>query len=361
MNRPLANVLQASGANLVQTDDLPRAADFGNPQAEYRAAASAAAICDMSHRALIELTGADRAGWLNNLVTNAVRDLQPGDGIYAFALNIKGRILFDLNVIVHRDTIWLDIDRSLIDKAMTHLDRYIISEDVTLTDRSNDFTRIGLIGPGAVDIADGLGATHAPAMASLGSTTVPLQGRPRTTVRHDFAGVFGLELYVESADAEICWNRLIEIGAPVELTPIGDSAIDVLRIEAGIPVYGRDIDEDVLPAETGQTDRAVSYVKGCYLGQEIVERMRSREALARMLVGLQFDSDDEVTPGTELVANENPVGHVTSTCHSHALNTTIGLGYLKTTHAEPGTNVSISGAPATEARVISLPCRNDRA
>ncbi|MBI4579376.1 MAG: hypothetical protein HY718_06710, partial [Planctomycetes bacterium] len=239
---PLDEVIAAVGGRVLDVNGVPLAADFGDPRAEYDTAAGAAAICDRRDRGLIEIAGKDRAAWLHNLVTNAVKTLQPGEGNYAFAINAKGRILFDGNILVRPDVIWLDIDRRLVAKAMAHMERYHVVEDVTLTDRSSEFCRVGLLGPRAAEIAGALGATHAGRLPEVGTAQVVLEDRPRLAVRTDFAGVFGLELFVESADAAACWRRLLELGGP-GLRPVGRSALEVLRIEAGIPVYDQDIDE----------------------------------------------------------------------------------------------------------------------
>ncbi len=355
---PLDGATQAAGARFDDVVGVSMAVDYGDAAGEYAAARSGAGLYDARDRGVIEIRGGDRAAWLNNLATNAVKNLRTGDGAYSFAINVKGRILFDLNVLALMDAFWLDIDRRLIDKALAHFDRYTITEDVQWRDRSGEYVRIALSGPTALRIVEALGAPHAKAMPALGSTPVYLAtraagaGAPDSLlVRHDFAGVFGVELYVEAEQAVACWNRLLEIGRPVGLRPVGWSAINTLRIEAGIPWYGRDIDEEVVPAETGQAGRAVSHVKGCYLGQEIVERMRSRGVVANNLVALRF-AGAGVGPRTVLKAGEAELGRVTSVCHSPMLGAWIGLGYVRSSHAIPGTQLKTAGDPPIEAEVI---------
>jgi folate-binding protein YgfZ len=373
--------------------------------AEYAAAASGTALFDDSSRGLIQVTGKDRAAWLHNLVSNSVKTLEPRQGCYAFALNVKGRILFDLNILALADALWLDIDRRLVAKAMAHLDRYIIAEDVKLADRSEDYRRFLLLGPQAVQVADALGATQIADAAQLSHSTATLVGKSRVIVRHDLgggagvppadstshgleahatghgleahstahgletrgtaggqdarppAGLFRAELYVEAADADACWKRLLEIGAPVGLRPVSEGCVETLRIEAGIPASVQDIDEEVLPAETMQLERAVNFRKGCYLGQEVVERMRSHNVLARRLVGLRLDG--AVTLPAVLRSGEVEVGRVTSACESPAAGGWIGLGYVKTSHAAEGASLTADGGVA--ATVSSLPFRVARA
>ncbi|NLX20995.1 MAG: aminomethyl transferase family protein [Phycisphaerae bacterium] len=350
----LDQTLAAAGARLTDEEGITLAADYGDPAGEYAAALSGAGLYAAQERGLIEVTGPDRAGWLSNLVTNAVQHLEAGQGTYTFAVNVQGRILFDANVLALPDAIWLDVDRRLVDKAIGHLERHLIMERVTLRESSDAFTRVALLGPRVFDIAEALGATHARAMAALGATVVPLRGQHRLLVRHDeLAGVPGLELYVEPEAAVACWRRLLDIGAPVGLRPVGRTAVQSLRIEAGIPVCGEDLDDTVLPAETGQIKRAVSYSKGCYLGQEVVERMRSHgNVAARRLVGLRFASDPGGLPrNTPLFCDGKECGRLTSRCYSFGLAKYIGLGFVRSAQAAPGTIVTVGTQEAVTAEI----------
>lgn len=353
-----AELMHTAGAQWEAVRDLRMPQYFGDFDAEYAAASAGAGLYPAVDRGLIEVRGKDRAAWLHNLTTNTVKTLQPGDGNYTFAINVKGRILMDFNVLVLGDALWLDIDRRLIAKAMGHFDRYTIMEDAQCRDRSADYARLALVGPRAFEIADALGVSNARVMPALASVPVPLAGKHRLGVRHDFAGVFGMELYVETADAAACWNRLLEIGRPVGLRPVGWTAVDTLRIEAGIPVYGPDIDEEILPAETGQIERGISYVKGCYLGQEVVERMRSRGALARKLMGVRFAPVAGVQPllaPGPLQAGGMEAGRLTSARRSRAMDAWIGLAYVRSAQAKPGSRVTLQAEPQVDGEVVALP------
>jgi len=333
--------------------------DYGDVAGEYAAAASGAGLHAARDRGLIELTGDDRVSWLNNLVTNVVRTLTPGEGNYAFALDRAGRILFDLDLLVRPDSLRLNLDRRLLPKAVEHLNRYLISERVKISDRTEESECLALVGPQAKAITDALGARHAAAMPALASTLVPLVGKYRPLVRHDFAGVFGVEFWVESADAPACWRQLMELGGEVGLRPVGRTAIQALRIEAGIPRCPDDIDESVLPAETMQLDRAVSFTKGCYLGQEVIERMRSRGAKPKSrLVGLRLaGAPGEVPSGVALQLEGETVGRLTSAAYSPRLKATVGLGYIKSSHAAVGNKVLAASQPPAEAEIVDLPMR----
>lgn len=353
---PLNDAIAAAGGRVLDVAGVPMAMDYGEPRAEYAAALNAVALFDARDRGLIEVTGNDRAAWLHNLVTNAVKTLRPGDGNYAFASNVQGRILFDCNILVLADRIWMDVDRRYVVEAMAHLDRYIITEDVQLADRSDAFCRMVLLGPQVAGMAKALGASHAAALPSVAWSQVKLGDSHRFMFRNDARGTFALELCVERHAAADCWERLMDLGRPT-MRPIGWTAMEVLRIEAGIPAYGADIDEDVLPAETQQIERAISYVKGCYLGQEVVERMRSRGSLARRLVGLELGGNAGAPLGAQLAVDGAGVGRLTSLCESYATGGTIGLGYVKTAHAAAGTVLQVEASPRVEATVRELPFR----
>ena len=283
------------------------------------------------------MTWSDRATWLNNLVTNVIRTLEPGQGNYAFALNVKGRILFDLNMLVLADAIWLDVDERWRAKALEHLQRYIIMEDVQLADRSDAFVRVELIGPSAAEIIDALGWAGAAGAAPLASAPVTLVQRNRPAVRDDLGTVPRFDLWIEREELDACVARLLEIGRPAGLMQVGDAAVETVRIEQGVPAPAQDLDEEVLPAETGQIARAVCYTKGCYLGQEVVERMRSRNVVAQKLVHLALPGPFEV-PIT-LKKGDLSAGRVTSACRSPACSAWLGLGYVKAMYATPGTEL----------------------
>ncbi len=337
-----------------------------NFQTQYRDCLTAGGFLFPADRGLIEVTGGDRAAWLHNLVTNAVKTLSPGEGNYAFATNVKGRTLFDLNVLVLEDRLWLDIDRRWIGKALTHLDRYHITEDVALTDLSGNSFRVLIIGPSADVLARTAGASHMAAMAWLQHTSLDLEGRQARAVRRDLGGLPAVEIIWCGAmepTASLLRKRAVEAGL-VELDP---TALDVIRIENGMPASLEDIDEEIIPPETGQVERGISYQKGCYLGQEVIERMRARGVLARRLVGVQFEGDQPVAPGTPLFEQavpathdaepsaglqaDRPIGTTRSGCFSFALGAPLSLAYVKSASARPGTRLFAKPV----ARVASEP------
>ncbi len=346
------------GARTIPDDTNQRVACYKDLLSEYEALSGGPAVVDRSYRGLLEVSGADRATWLHNLTTNEVKNLQRGEGNHAFAVTLKGRILFDLNVLVREEVIWVDLDRRYLDRAKAHFDKYTITEDVKVIDRSEEFGRFGLVGCETVRLLEELGAPQARAMASLGTAGITWRGLELSLVRHDFCGPFGVELFVPDDKAVEFWQELVDPSRTLPAIPAGDDAVQVHRIEAGLLWPGHEVCDDVLPAETGLLERAVSFQKGCYLGQEVVERMRSRGALARRLCGLRIKGDSVPPEDAALLGKDGkPVGRLTSVCRSIALSGVIGMGYVKTESGQDGASLRVrwGDGQAVEAVIAPLP------
>lgn len=324
---------------------------------DYQQLRDGIGLVERIDRGLLEARGRDRLTWLHSFVTNAVKHLGRGEGTYAFALNGQGRILFDVNIIVEADFVWLDIARQFLDVARKHLNKYVITEDVTILDRSEEFAHFGMVGGRAAEFFAGLGVSQFSAMASLGSATVTWNDTPLRIVRNDFCGPIGGSVFVSAAQGDAFRAFATDPTAVVRAVPVGDDAVQVHRIEAGIPWPGREITDEYLPAETRQLERAVSYTKGCYLGQEVVERMRSRKVVARQLVGLTIDSPSPPPSGSALFDGDGKgVGMLTSACRSIALDRVIALGYAKSSAVAGGTTLVVQAdAEPQPARVVELP------
>ncbi len=318
---------------------------FGDVDQAYTALKDGVALVDRSYRSMLEITGDDRVNWLHNLITNQVKTLGQGEGHYAFALNLKGRILFDLCLFVKPNAIWLDIDRRFFSLAQTHFQKYIITEDVALSVSSDTHVRFSLVGPRTTDIFVALGATHVANLPMYNSTDIELGKVVCTAFRTDFCGVFAVDLNVPAEKAKDVWNFLGGLTTPCGVVLVGDDAVQRLRIEAGIPWPGYEITQQYLPAETGQFEQAVAINKGCYLGQEVVERMRSRGALARRLVALNIESTESPPLGADVVVDADAdgatIGHLTSVCRSSSLGQTLALGYVKSTLASASAEIKV--------------------
>ncbi len=348
------------GARSSSGTAVPAIADYGSVETEYASLEKGPAIACRPDRALLEVTGGDRASWLHNLTTNQVNPLGQGEGNYTFVLSVQGRILLDQNLLVLADRIWLDMDRRYLDDAKSHFEKYTIVEDVTLTDRSDEFVRLSLVGSGVKEWMVKLDLPQVANLPLLGHCEVSMCGHSFRVVRTDYCGPFALEILVAADSVGEVWNQLTDSSSGLAFTPVGESAVEVRRIEAGIPRSGREITDAYLPAETGQLERAVSFNKGCYLGQEVVERMRSRRVVAKQLYGVMLQGDDVPQDGANVLTVENaPIGQLTSVCRSIGLGSKVALGYIKTSSISAKMPVKIeTKAGFIDGTLLPLPFEN---
>ncbi len=334
---------------------MPNELEIGR---QYQVCVEAGGVRVRDERGLVEIRGGDRAAWLNNLVTNVVKTLTPGEGNYAFATTVKGRTVFDANVLALEERIWLDIDRRWVEKAGAHLERYVITEDVQIADVSAMVTRVVVVGPRAANVAERWGFGNLAAMAWLQHVGGRLGECDVRMVRHDLVGLLGAEFFFVGDGREEATRALAKAAADAGVIEVGREALEILRIEAGIPASVEDIDEEVVPPETGQIERGISYHKGCYLGQEVIERMRSHGVLARRLVAMRFEGDGVVPPQSQVSVDGREAGRTTSGCWSEAVGAALSLGYLKSAHARPGVAVVVRTEHGPRhGEVVKVPVR----
>jgi folate-binding protein YgfZ len=321
---------------------------FGDPQAEFAALRGGCGVYDLGFRAKISLTGGDRVRWLNGMVTNNIRDLGVGQGVYAFLLNPQGHILGDFYGYNRGKSITVDTDLGQVEKILATFDHYIIMDDVEVTNLSGQVTALGIAGPKSGAVLAAAGFTI-PEMRAWQTQSVMWQGTECTLVRGEDAEHASYEIWVPPASARQLWDALLAAGA----NPVGSEAVEMQRIVSGIPRYGVDIRERDLPQETEQA-RALNFNKGCYVGQEIVERIRSRGAVHRKFTGFVADGAGQIAPGIKIIAGEKEVGEITSAAslHLNGGEKTVALGYIRREVGLPGREVMIGSAKAT---VVQLP------
>jgi folate-binding protein YgfZ len=304
------------------------AADFGNPRAEFQALLSGCGVYDLSDRAKIAVTGGDRVRWLNGMITNNIRDLAPGHGVYAFMLNAQGRIQADLYAYQRGDSLLLDTELGQRDKVLQLFDHYIIADDVEIAEMSDKFAAVGVAGPEARLVLERAGISF-PELAPLELCTPKCDCAcgclQCTLVRGDDPAGTSYEIWLAPDQLKSTWDALVAAGA----TTVGADALELRRISFGIPRYGVDIRERDLPQETGQT-RALNFTKGCYLGQEIVERIRSRGAVHREFTAFTVEGMLP-EPGTKILGDEKEAGEITSSAMLPLPggDRAVALGYLR--------------------------------
>jgi len=325
---------------------------FSDPQAEFGALRNSCGVYDLGYRVKISLTGADRVRWLNGMVTNNTRDLALGQGVYAFLLNPQGHILGDLYAYNRGDSIVVDTDRSQVEKILATFDHYIIMDDVEVKDLSDSLTFLGVGGPKSREVlaAAGIAIPDAkPSQVFEAKCTCDCDCVQCTVVRGEDPAYEQYELWLAPKDVKKTWDALVANGA----TPIGCEALELQRIVTGIPLYGVDIRERDLPQETEQA-RALNFNKGCYVGQEIVERIRSRGSVHRKFAGFVAEAGQTIAPGAKIVSGEKEVGEITSVAFLRQADTerTVAVGYIRREVGTPGRELMIGGI---QARVVPLP------
>lgn len=333
---------------------------YGDPDAEYRRAREGAALFDLSHRGKVELIGPEAAVFLHNLLTNDIKGLPYSRGCESFLCNAQARVLAyvlvyrlkvfdDSAYLTSHDAFWLDLDPGQGEKVARHLDRHLISERAEIADRTTSFAHLHLAGPQAPALAeqDGIKGLAVRELMQNGWGGDTVQFR-----RNDRLGVPGYDVVCPAGKAEWYWNHWLERGA----RPAGLRAEDALRVEAGTPAYGRDVTEANLAPEVGRTPQAISYAKGCYLGQEPIVRLRDLGHVNRVLTGLRVEGSEPVPDGAKLTRDGKEAGQVTSSAWSPALGTVVALAYVRRGSGEPGTALEIeSGSGRVHASVAALP------
>ncbi len=339
---PLYSQLVASGGQMTNRLGAEEASVFDDARHEYVGLLTGCGVYDLGWRGKMVATGGDRARWLNGMITNNIRDLALNRGNYNFLLNAQGRILGDLYAYNRGDYLLMDTAAWQVPTLKETFDKFIIMDDVEITDISEKLTSLAVQGPRAKEVLHDAGVKFAD-VNPMEVQDITWNDAGISVTRTGSAVTQTYELWLVPSAAGPLWDTLVGRGAK----PVGMQALEMFRIAAGVPRFGQDITERYLPQETAQ-DSALNFSKGCYIGQEIVERIRSRALLHRRLTGLvvegpppasgakiQFDGKDvgEITSGTSVPAGDRDL--------------TIALGYVRSEAQAPGTKVSIDGVKAT--------------
>jgi glycine cleavage system T protein len=304
-------------------------------------------LIDLSHRGKLKATGRDRAQFLHGMITNDVKGLQEGEGTYAALITAQGQTIADLRVYCRPDHLLLDMEPGLVEKVCATLNRYLISEDVTLQDVTEHLSLLAVCGPASPGGVRGALGVEVEGFAAYGSV---LAGDV-LVVRSDETGEVGFLLFCPPERAEGLWAGLCGQGA----RPVGLTAFRSLRMEAGIPVYGIDIEESSTPIESA-IGHAVSFNKGCYIGQEVISKMTYRGKPRRHLVGVSVEGEALPSAGDRVMRDGAEIGHVTSSLRSPSLGRVIAFGYVKRDMNQTGSQVEIlSDGKALRAEIVEMP------
>ncbi len=320
-----------------------------------------AALVPRPGRTVLRVTGPDRATWLQGLLTNDVQSLLPGRGCYTCWLTPHGRMLTDADVLAEEDALTIEVPAALAELVRGQLESAVFAEDVHVADESQAWAMVGVHGLDAARVV-----TRALTEAGQPLSHDVLEDWPEYThirlvtegqlVRLDVYGEPGFVLRVPVAARQTWEDRLGMAGA----TPVAPAALDFARIAAGRPEFLVDMDSDTIPLEAGIEERAISFTKGCYVGQEVIVRILHRGGgrVAKRLVGLRLAASAAVKPGAIVRATQPEIGRVTSAAWSPRLAAVVALAYVRREFAAPGTSVTVDceGGPAA-AMVSVLPIR----
>jgi folate-binding protein YgfZ len=326
--------------------------DFGNWREEYGFLRESVALLDKNYRAYLEFTGPDRVRYLNAILTNHVKDLLPNHGVVSLFLSPQGRILAEIETYAFRESLFCVSFAMIRERLIADLDKYIIMDDVTLTDRTDAFGTVALEGPKAAEVAQRVSGVDLLVLDELEFCEARVGGISCKVFRRSPGGVLSAEFLVERAHLEALWETLEAATREAGGGAAGYTALNALRLELGGPWFSYDFGEKQIPHEAGLQDSHISYTKGCYTGQEIVERVRSRGQVNRVRVMVRLDAKEIPAAGTALLSDGKEFGYITRAGFSPRLNAPIGMGYVRREKAAIGSELDTAVGRAT---VVAAP------
>jgi len=350
---------QAQGARFTDVHGAEVVDHYGEPLAEHAALCQCVGVLDLSSRSRLCLTGADRQRFLNGQVTNNVRDLPAGEGCYAALVTAKGRMQSDLNIYCLPEELLLDFEPGWTQTVARRLDKYVIADDVQVVDAGPHYGLLSVQGPKSAELVQASGLGLEPVERPMGFTGVGdatfgeiyCMNQPR-------GGTRGFDLFAPAAALGAMADRLMAAATKLGGRACGWQALEMVRIEAGIPRFGADMDETNLPPEAGIEERAISYSKGCYVGQEVIARIRTYGQVAKALRGLLLPDALPALPrrGDKLFHGDKEAGYVTSALASPAFRRNIALGYVRREWHQAGTKLKLGPTPGEQSvTVVELP------
>jgi folate-binding protein YgfZ len=354
---PLAELHRRAGAKLAPWFGHLLPDHWTNPQAEQEFARNSAALVDKNYRCYLSFSGPDRLRYLNAILTNNIKHLGLNQGNVSLLLNPQGHILAEIAAFALADAFFCESYAMIRERLIETLDKFIIMDDVTLTDESQRYGTLALEGPKAAAVVQEGSGVDLASLEELQRVEAHVDSLPCWIIKRSPGGVAGCEFLVETKNLGNLWQALLRHVTAHRGGPMGCAALSAQRLAQGIPWFGYDFGEKQIPHEAGLENSHISYTKGCYTGQEIVERVRSRGQVNRRRVGLVFDTTNVPPANEPLTADGKEVGFVTRAAVPSFLARAIGMGYLRKDHNTVGSKVSWARGSAV---VCDLPAGLDR-
>lgn len=374
---PINEIHKSIGAKFVEVCGWEMPAHYGDPVTEHLNVRKGVGIADITHRGKVRISGKDRTMFLQKILSQDVNKLTPDSGAYSTLLDIKGRMLAYMRIYCDEDSYLIDTEPGLSEKIVQILTHYLFREDVRIEDVTEEYGLVTIQGPLSGELLSNVTGTEIKDMPECSHLELRINGAICKVVRTSYTGEEGYDIYARWGETPAVWEILLSGegairlagdtsrislrntgGVPIPLVPFGIDALETLRIEARTPVYSVDMDEHTIPLEA-DLDNAISYDKGCYIGQETIARIKFRGHVNRALTG--FCLSESIIPQKgdrvyKIIHDiEHDIGIITSGCLSPIFNRPIALGYIRIEHNEPGEVVYIERGEQKVTAVVTKP------
>jgi len=355
LETPLADVHRKASATMGVWFGCNLPDDFGDWQREYFFAKQSVAVIDKNYRAYLSFTGPDRVRYLNAILTNNIKDLQPSQGSIGLLLNPQGRILAEIETQARPESLFCVSYAIIRERLVETLDKFIIMDDVLLNDDTRRYGTVSVEGPAAAKVVREVAETELDSVGEIASAEVKIDSMPCSVTRKTLGGFPGADILTARENLASIWKLLLEKTKSSGGGAMGYTALNALRLEQGVPWFGYDFGEKQIPHEAGLEVSHISYTKGCYTGQEIVERVRSRGQVNRRRVELIFPGSRVPSTGAVLTADDQEVGFVTRASALPSRQMAIGMGYLRKENNAVGNQVEWAGGAAKVVKFPEVP------
>ncbi|NGZ02714.1 MAG: glycine cleavage system protein T [Nitrospira sp. WS238] len=330
------------GAIVEEVTGWEMPAHYGDMAAEHRAVRQAVGIADLSHRGKLRITGEDRVKWLQSVISNDILPLQPGQGRYSSLLTHKGKVLTYFRLYMQNEAVMMEDVGEIGETTFQVLRKFLLyGTKAKLDNCAESWGLLLLSGPKCAQVVQSAFGVDVADLSPIDFVTAQIKGHQALIVRTEETGEIDIEVLLPTDSLVAAWTAAMEAGAKYGIKAIGSHAREALRVEAGIPKAGPDLNEEIVPPEANLEGKAFSLTKGCYPGQEVVARMDTYGNVRRKLVGLVLNDSFVPPHGAKLYNGDREVGWISSACHSPHFNKTIAFGFPLRDFSAPGTELTV--------------------